>query len=116
MQQESGLLGGLTEAVDLIMCSGRLRLQQYLRALLASLLKTTRKKKTKGPWRDGQQKRRRGVRKRKAGGGSGGRAHQETVEAGEEVVEDEDVAVDGEEGEEAGDRGQEENAAASLQA
>lgn len=32
------------------MWSGRLRLQQYFMAFLASLLKTMRKKKTKGPW------------------------------------------------------------------
>lgn len=41
---------GLTEALDLIRWSGRLRLQQYFMAFLASLLKTMRKKKTKGPW------------------------------------------------------------------
>lgn len=39
------------------MWSGRLRLQQYFMALLASLLKTTRKKKTKGPWMEGERKR-----------------------------------------------------------
>lgn len=42
------------------MWSGRLRLQQYFMALLASLLKTTRKKKTNGPcggWMEGEKKR-----------------------------------------------------------
>lgn len=40
----------LTEALDVIIWSGRLRLQQYFMAFLASLLNTMRKKKTKGPW------------------------------------------------------------------
>lgn len=61
-------LDGLTEALDLIMWSGRLRLQQYFMALLASLLKTTRKKKTNGPWRVGWRKKGRGVRMKRGQG------------------------------------------------
>lgn len=79
------------------MWSGRLRLQQYFMALLASLLKTTRKKKTNGPWRVGAAEKKRSQEKEGTSGSGGGRgAHLQTVEAGEQVVEEDDVAVDGE--------------------
>lgn len=110
---------GLTEALDLIMWSGRLRLQQYFMALLASLLKTMRKKKTKGPWRVGQQTGRGKVRKMtgiKLQDRWEWGAHLHTVEPGEQVVEDDHVAVDGEERQETRDWGQEENATCGLKA
>lgn len=44
------------------------------------------------------------------------RAHLQTVEAGEQVVEEDDVAVDGEESQETRERDQEENAPGRLQA
>lgn len=69
-------------------------------AFLASLLKTMRKKKTKGPWtteeeeKEGEKNHRNPPVNTVLQGKWG--AHLDTVEASEQVVEDDHVAVDGE--------------------